>query len=89
VPTILVREGQPVGGVKPITVNKGDQIRFRVVDDESEHLHVYGYDIESSSTLGNRRATHYPPAGGIAGGVTGATPAYSPDRGRLDRRELG
>ena len=52
-PTIRVTGGQPAGGVKKMTVKKGDQIRFRVVDDRSEHVHLHGYDIEKPVGPGN------------------------------------
>jgi hypothetical protein len=53
VPTIRVAGGQPVGGVKNLTVKEGDRIRFRVVDDKSEHVHLHGYDIEKDVGPGN------------------------------------
>jgi hypothetical protein len=53
VPTIRVAGGQPVGGVKSITVKEGDRIRFRVVDDKAEHVHLHGYDIEKEVGPGN------------------------------------
>ena len=30
VPTIVVKEGQPVGGIAELNYNKGDQIHFKV-----------------------------------------------------------
>jgi hypothetical protein len=43
---ISVRGGDPVGGVKTIEVEKGDRIRFTVSSDQSDEVHVHGYDIE-------------------------------------------
>jgi hypothetical protein len=43
---ISVRGGDPVGGVKTIQVEKGDRIRFTVSSDQSDEVHVHGYDIE-------------------------------------------
>jgi len=43
---IRVRGGEPVGGVKTIEVEKGDRIRFTVSSDQSDEVHVHGYDIE-------------------------------------------
>ena len=37
---------EPVGGVKDITVTKGDRIRLVVTSDQQEHVHMHGYDIE-------------------------------------------
>jgi hypothetical protein len=43
---IRVRDGQPVGGVQTIEVEKGDRIRFTVSSDQSDEVHVHGYDLE-------------------------------------------
>jgi hypothetical protein len=43
---IRVRGGAPVGGVKTIEVEKGDRIRFTVSSDQSDEVHVHGYDLE-------------------------------------------
>lgn len=44
--TVRVRGGQPVGGVKTITVKRGDDVRIRVTADAPEEVHLHGYDIE-------------------------------------------
>jgi hypothetical protein len=46
VPTIRVEGLKPVGGVRKIKVDKGDQLRFRVTSDAVENVHLHGYDIE-------------------------------------------
>jgi hypothetical protein len=43
---LRVRGGEPVGGVKTIEVEKGDRIRFTVSSDQSDEVHVHGYDLE-------------------------------------------
>jgi plastocyanin len=43
---IRVRSGAPVGGVKTIEVEQGDRIRFIVSSDQSDEVHVHGYDLE-------------------------------------------
>jgi hypothetical protein len=43
---VRVRGGQPVGGVRTIEVEKGDTIRFIVSSDQSDEVHVHGYDLE-------------------------------------------
>jgi hypothetical protein len=45
VETIRVRRGEPVGGVRELKVDKGDEVRFAVTADESEEVHVHGYDL--------------------------------------------
>lgn len=43
--TIRVRGGNPVGGVKTITLKKGDRARIEVSSaDTSDEIHVHGYD---------------------------------------------
>lgn len=44
--TIRVVGKAPVGGVKDITVRKGERIRVTVTSDQAEHVHLHGYDIE-------------------------------------------
>ena len=43
--TIRVKGNQPVGGVRAIKVDKGGQLRFRVVADQPENAHLHGYDV--------------------------------------------
>src|SRR5262245_49224728 len=39
--------GNPVGGVKTLTYNKGDQVRLHVnLPKPEEEVHVHGYEIE-------------------------------------------
>jgi hypothetical protein len=42
---VRIRGGQPVGGVKDITVEKGDTVRLAVSSDTAEEVHVHGYDL--------------------------------------------
>jgi FtsP/CotA-like multicopper oxidase with cupredoxin domain len=43
---LRVRGGAPAGGVRTIEVHKGDTIRFTVSSDQSDEVHVHGYDLE-------------------------------------------
>ena len=45
VTTIVVKGGEPVGGVQELTYTAGDEIRFDVQSDIAEEVHVHGYDI--------------------------------------------
>jgi hypothetical protein len=45
VPAIAVRAGEPVDGVQELEYSAGDEVRFRVISDEAEEIHVHGYDI--------------------------------------------
>ena len=52
VPTIVVREGEPVGGVQTLEYSAGEEIRFRVSSDAAEEIHVHGYDIAKDVPAG-------------------------------------
>jgi hypothetical protein len=43
---IVVRGGDPVGGVKRFEVESGEQVRFSVRSDMADDVHVHGFDIE-------------------------------------------
>ena len=44
---LTVDNGQPVGGVKRLTYNKGDQVQLEVrLNQPEEEIHVHGYEIE-------------------------------------------
>jgi hypothetical protein len=45
VPTIVVRDGKPVGGVQDLSFQRGDDIRFRVKSDVTDEVHMHGYDV--------------------------------------------
>jgi hypothetical protein len=45
VPTIVVRNAKPVGGVQDLSFNHGDDIQFRVKSDVSDEVHFHGYDV--------------------------------------------
>jgi hypothetical protein len=44
-PTVRVVDAKPQGGIKKLNFNKGDQIRFKVVSDTADEIHVHGYDL--------------------------------------------
>ena len=44
---LTVNNGQPVGGVKTLTYNKGDQVQLEVrLNTPEEEIHVHGYELE-------------------------------------------
>lgn len=45
VPTIVVRDGEAVGGIEELEYDAGDEIRFEVSSDVAEEVHVHGYDL--------------------------------------------
>jgi hypothetical protein len=52
VPTIVVRDGEPVGGVQELGFDAGEEVRFRVSSDEAEEIHVHGYDLAKDVPAG-------------------------------------
>jgi hypothetical protein len=47
VQVLTVSNGEPAGGEKTLTYNKGDQVQFEVrLDKPEEAVHVHGYEIE-------------------------------------------
>jgi hypothetical protein len=51
-PVITVVDAKPQGGVKRLTFNKGDTIRFTVKSDVSDEIHVHGYDVHKDVKAG-------------------------------------
>ena len=64
VPTIVVKDGQAVGGVQELEFSQGDEIRFEVESDEDAEIHFHGYDIAKEVKAG--------------GGIEYAVPATIP-----------
>ena len=52
VPTVVVRNGAPIGGVRTLTYIKGDRIRFQVDSDVGDEVHVHGYDLSKDIEAG-------------------------------------
>jgi hypothetical protein len=42
---VVVRDGQPVGGVQHFEIEQGRQVLFIVRSDVSDHVHLHGYDL--------------------------------------------
>lgn len=57
---IVVKNAKPVGGIKTITVSKGDQIRFAVSSDVSDEIHVHGYDFMKDVEAGGKVSFSFP-----------------------------
>jgi hypothetical protein len=60
VPTIVVKDGRPVGGVRELDYERGDEVRFRVVSDVSDEMHVHGYDISKDVEAGRSVSFDFP-----------------------------
>lgn len=60
VTTIVVKSGKPVGGIKQLTYNKGEQVRFKVDSDVSDEVHMHGYDIMKEVKAGGSVSFDFP-----------------------------
>jgi hypothetical protein len=54
VPAIVVRGGEPVGGVQKLEFQSGDRVRFVVRSDQAAVFHLHGYDVEQSVPANGR-----------------------------------
>jgi hypothetical protein len=54
VPTIVVEDAQPVGGVQELTFEVGGRIRFAVDSDTADEVHFHGYDVAKDVEAGGR-----------------------------------
>lgn len=55
-----VKNAKPVGGIKKITVKKGDLVRFTVNSDVSDEIHVHGYDFHKTVKAGGKVSFSFP-----------------------------
>jgi hypothetical protein len=60
VPVIVIKDGKPVGGIKELTYNKGEQIHFIVDSDVSDEVHMHGYDIMKDVEAGDSVSFDFP-----------------------------
>jgi pyruvate/2-oxoglutarate dehydrogenase complex dihydrolipoamide acyltransferase (E2) component len=51
---IVVKGGEPKGGVQELTYVKGDRVRIEVSSDVDEHVHVHGYDLFEDVSAGGK-----------------------------------
>lgn len=54
IPTIVVHDGKPVGGVERLRFRKGGVIVFYVRSDTAGHAHLHGYDLLEDLVPGGR-----------------------------------
>jgi hypothetical protein len=60
VPQVNVVGGKPAGGIKTITFNKNDRVRFVVKSDVSDEIHVHGYDFKKTVKAGGKVTFSFP-----------------------------
>jgi hypothetical protein len=58
--TIVVRNGEPVGGVQDLEYSAGEQVRFTVRSDVAEEIHVHGYDLMKDVSAGGTASFSFP-----------------------------
>ncbi len=57
---IVVRGGEPVGGVRTIKANRGERVRFTIASDVADEIHVHGYDLKRDVAAGGRVSFSFP-----------------------------
>lgn len=58
--TIVVRNGEPVGGVAELTYSAGDEVKFKVRSDVADEVHVHGYDLSKDVEAGGTVSFSFP-----------------------------
>jgi hypothetical protein len=53
-PTIVLRDGQPVGGAQELEFAQGDRIRFVVESDTADEIHLHGYNLTKNVAAGGK-----------------------------------
>jgi hypothetical protein len=56
---IVVRDGEPVGGIAELEFRRGDRVRFAVRSDADDELHVHGYEIYRDIEAGGRTRVEF------------------------------
>jgi hypothetical protein len=60
VPTVVIRNGEPVGGIEELEYSAGDEIRFEVSSDVADEVHVHGYDLMQNVAAGGTVSFDFP-----------------------------
>jgi hypothetical protein len=60
IPTIVIRDGEPVGGVQELEYDAGEQVLFRVRSNVADEVHVHGYDVEKEIPAGSTVLLSFP-----------------------------
>jgi len=60
VPTITIKDGQPVGGIADLSFDQGEDVRFVVDSDTADEVHVHGYDIGEDVEAGGTVKFDFP-----------------------------
>ena len=61
VTTIVVdQDGKPVGGIAEISLNEGEEVRFKVESAVADEVHMHGYEIGKNVRAGGSVAFDFP-----------------------------
>ena len=58
--TIVVKGGEPVGGVQELEYTSGDQVQIKVQSDVADEVHVHGYDLMKDVAPGGPVSFDFP-----------------------------
>lgn len=58
--TIVIKNGEPVGGVAELEYSAGEQVRFTVDSDTADEVHVHGYDLMRDVPAGGSVSFSFP-----------------------------
>ena len=58
--TIEIKDGEPVGGIADLTVDKGQDVDFIVDSDTASEVHVHGYDLMQDVAAGGKVEFNFP-----------------------------
>ena len=59
-PTLVVRNEEPVNGVETLEFSAGEQVEFRVESNTATEVHVHGYEIEKKVPAGKPVTVSFP-----------------------------
>jgi len=57
---IVVRNGEPVGGMQELEYSAGDEVAFSVRSDVADEIHVHGYDLSKDVKAGGSVSFSFP-----------------------------
>lgn len=57
---IIVKNGEPVGGVQELEYDAGEQVNFTVGSDVADEVHVHGYDLMKDVPAGGTVSFSFP-----------------------------
>jgi hypothetical protein len=61
VTTIVIdQDGKPVGGIAEISLDEGEEVRFKVESAVSDEIHMHGYDIGKDVEAGGSVSFDFP-----------------------------